>query len=425
MKKPALSRVVQEQARVRTPLGQSIEAGVDPARVISFAGEWADHEAPAPLMAKYAEICADRKLFHKSGDYTEPLGDMACREALAEFELKEMGAKVSAENVAVGLGGTQILHNALVALCDPGEDVVLFDPTYADYYIQMVFALTDPCLVKEAGVTRAVPGAEAAYLPVMDAEQWRYMPEPSKALARLEELCKVHNPRMLLFQSPDNPTGQVVKEKFVTGALEICEERGMFLVINMAYASCVFGDRPQYFSLSPEEHPSLVTIHPNDAFGHSLGRRLGWLVGSREVVEAVGKAQHATALCPDALHQMALASYLGESLPDGSLRKYLLDTKALTMKAAEATVKAMDKHTGMRRLAPEGGIYTVMDVGMDSEQFVADALKNAGVLFAPGKAFGSTMDNAVRVSYGPFVNDHAKLDEGFERLGKYLSKRGK
>ncbi|MBI5001051.1 MAG: pyridoxal phosphate-dependent aminotransferase [Euryarchaeota archaeon] len=425
MKKPVLSRVVQEQARVRTPLGQSIEAGVDPAKVISFASAWADHESPALLMAKYAEICADRKLFHSSGGYTEPLGDMACREALAEFERREMGVDVSAENVAVGLGSTQILHNALVALCDPGEDVVLFDPTYANYYIQMVFALTDPCLVKEAGVTRSVPGAEVAYLPVLDVEQWRYMPEPSKALARLEELCKVHNPRMLLFQSPDNPTGQVVKDKFVGGALELCEERGMFLVINMAYEAQLFGDAPKYYSLSPEEHPSLVTIHPNNVFGHSLGRRFGWLVGSKEVVEAVGKVQHATALCPDALHQMAMTSYLRASVPDGSLRKYLSESRELTRKAADAAAEAIDKHLGMRHLKPDGGIYTVMDVGMDSEQFVADALRNASVLFAPGKAFGNTLERAVRVSYGPFVNDHAKLEEGFERLGKHLSKKGK
>ncbi|MEW5937110.1 MAG: pyridoxal phosphate-dependent aminotransferase [Candidatus Thermoplasmatota archaeon] len=433
MKLPTLSKVVQDQIRTPSPIRQimkmadrkNIEAmGLKPEDVISFGGGWVNHEAPPLLLEKYREICSDPRLFHESGGYSATLGDMRFREAIAEFEQRIMGVKeIEKENIIIGCGSTQLTHDAFLALVNPGEDVVLLDPTYANYYGQMVFALTDNRLEKQDGMKRVVTEAEVAYLPVLDTEEWRYMPDPEDALARLEQLCSLHSPKLILFPSPDNPTSQVLCDRFVDGALELCEQRGMFLLIDMAYETQVFGERPAYFSYSPAEHPHLVTLHSNSKWGRGLGRRLGWVAASKEVIDGMERVQQCTILCPDTLHQMAFAAYLAEAIPDGSLSAYLRDATRAYERAARMTISAIDRELGMRRLVPQGGLYTVMDVGTDADELVLDVLRHTGVLMIPGRGFGRTLVNAVRLSYGPLVNDLGKIKEGIERIGAYLSGR--
>jgi len=73
-------------------------------------------------------------------------------------------------------------------------------------------------------------------------------------------------------------------------------------------------------------------------------------------------------------------------------------------------------------LIPQGGLYTLMKVGEDGNEFVKRVLKNTGVLFIPGEGFGSTLKNGVRISYGPMVESIEKIEEGFKRVAEYLKK---
>ena len=131
--------------------------------------------------------------------------------------------------------------------------------------------------------------------------------------------------------------------------------------------------------------------------------------------------QQSTALCPDSVHQHALAAYLDKALPDGSLERYMADTNAVYERAARHTVDCIDRYLGMPRLVPEGGLYTVMDVGQDGDDFVRDVLPKTGVIFVPGSGFGPSLTNGVRISYGPLVNDLDRIEDGFRRLGEVVS----
>ena len=147
---------------------------------------------------------------------------------------------------------------------------------------------------------------------------------------------------------------------------------------------------------------------------------MGWIEASEDVIAGMERTQQISILCPDTLHQMAITQYINRALGDGSLKQYIEQTKKEYQKAADITLKAIDEKLGMRRLTPKGGLYTVMDVGMDGDEFVPNILKNTGVLFIPGGGFGQTLKNAVRISYGPLVNDTDKIVEGMERVAKYL-----
>ena len=93
---------------------------------------------------------------------------------------------------------------------------------------------------------------------------------------------------------------------------------------------------------------------------------------------------------------------------------------AIYKKAAQVTISAVDTHLQRPRLTPAGGLYTVVDIGTNADEFVPRALKATGVLVVPGGGFGPSLTNGVRISFGPLVNDPEKIDEGLARLGAWM-----
>jgi aspartate/methionine/tyrosine aminotransferase len=414
-----LSRLVQHQISRPSPIRQIMKMaerqnivamGLDPDDVISFGGGWVNHPAPEALRRAYAEIAEDAGQFHKSGGYTATLGELECREQLAAFERHLFDVpRLGAEHVAIGAGSTQLTHDLFRALLDPGDTVMLMDPTYANYEGQLAFAVPDVRIVR---------------LPLMDTGSWTYLPttDPARAIADFERLFAATRPRLVLFGAPDNPTSQILPDALVEAMRARTEADGAWLAIDYAYKCQYFQPPPAYYSWSPADHPHVVGIHSNSKWGRGLGRRLGWLTASPGVVEAVERVQQCSLLCPDTLSQMAMARYVGAAIADGSLRLYIDETNALYAKAAQITVDAVDEFVRRPRLTPMGGLYTVVDVGGDADAFVPRALQATGVLVVPGGGFGPSLKNGVRISFGPMVMTPDRIREGLSRLGAWMAR---
>ena len=382
--------------------------GLDPEQVISFGGGWVNHPAPEPFRNAYHEIVSDPALFHRSGGYTATLGEVDCREAIARFEEHLFGVSgLAAEHVAIGMGSTQLTHDLLRALIDPGDTVMLLDPTYANYEGQLAFA---------------APGSRIVRLPVLDPETWTYLPEtdPEKVIADFHRLFDEHEPRLVIIGAPDNPTSQIVPQRLADVMSERVADAGGWLAIDFAYKCQTFTAPPAYYAWSPVDHPHVVAIHSNSKWARGLGRRLGWIEAHGDVVSAMERIQQCSILCPDTLSQMTMVRYLERAIPDGSLRAYIEYANQLYREAARVTIAAVDEHLGRRRLVPAGGLYTVVDVGRDAEEFAARALQATGVLVVPGRGFGSSLTNGVRISYGPMVMTPEKIVQGLERLGRWM-----
>jgi aminotransferase len=415
-----LSRLVREQLARPSPIRQIMKMaerqnivamGLKPEDVISFGGGWVNHPAPEPLRRAYQEIAADVASFHRSGGYTATLGDTECREQLARFETHLFGvARLAAEHIAIGAGSTQLTHDLFRTLLDPGDTVLLMDPTYANYEGQLSFA---------------VPGARIARLRLMEPETWTYLPTaaPERTIAAFHRAFDEHQPRLVLFGAPDNPTSQILPHALVDAMRQRTMDVGAWLAIDFAYKCQYFLDPPAYYSWSPADHPHLIGIHSNSKWGRGLGRRLGWLTAPSSVVDAIERVQQCSLLCPDTLSQMAMTLYLAQAIDDGTLRAYVDQTNVQYRQAAEVTLAAIDKHLGRPRLAPMGGLYTVVDVGTDAEAFVPRALQATGVLVVPGGGFGLSLVNGVRISYGPLVSSPERITEGIARLGRYVRRQ--
>lgn len=399
--------------------------GLDPKDVISFGGGWVGHHAPERLREIYAEIGSDVATFHQTGAYPPIPGVPTCRRELARMDEVLYGVKATERNVIIGQSSTELTHDLMRAILNCGDDVLLLDPTYVNYYGQLVFALTNWHLCKDKGqIERLVPDAEVAYVRSFDPVSWSFMPDVDKTIVDMEEAFKIHKPRAVLIASPDNPTGQIVPQKFVEAVMELCQENNAYFVIDYAYKTQRFvDDLPKYFSWSPTEFENLVLIYSASKFFRSLGRRLGWVVASEKLVEGMETMLTYSMLSADNMHQMAMAQYIEETLDNGGLKKYLDDINESYRRAANITIDSIDKYIGFRRTEPQGALYVVMEVGEDGEKWAMEALRNTGVIFIPGFGFGESLRNGVRVSYGPLVETTEKITQGLKRVGEYVKGR--
>ncbi len=376
--------------------------GLNPTDVISFAGGWVNHSSPKELMKEYQELVMDEDKFHLTGGYSPTLGLASCRESIVKYEKAIYGvSELTKENVAVGSSSTQLLADLMKILLSPSDKILLLDPAYCNFPSQIITTLD----------------AEILRFPILNPDTWKYSDQE-----KVEEFVSFiiqEKPKVVLLVSPDNPSSQVLSDKFVKEALRAIIEVGGFLLVDFAYKDLIFGeDKPEYYSWGPTEN--YLSVHSHSKWSRSLGRRLGWIEADSDIISSLESIQGTSILAPDTLHQMALANYFEKSIVDGSLKKYIVETSQKYQLAAKRTAEAIEKHLGFPYLTSAGGLYTCIKVPGEGAKFVEDVLKNTGVLFVPGWGFGRTCQNAVRVSFGPLVNDLDKIDEAFKRVGKYI-----
>ncbi len=413
-----LSKIIEEMINEPSPIRQImkmasrqniINMGLNPDEVISYGGGWVGHHSPEELQNIYEKISSDISLFHDSGAYSPTAGFDEAREALAKMEKYLFNVNAGMENVIIGQSSTQITHDLFITLANDGDKIMLFDPTYANYPGQIKIALRNAKIVR---------------LTVIDEERWEYK-DGETLSEEFKELYEREKPKIVLFPSPDNPSSQIFPHKFVETVADECEDSNSFMLLDYAYKTQVFGTIPQYFSWSPEEKPFMIGIYSNSKWGRGLGRRLAWIIADEEIINGMERTQQCTILCPDTMHQMAITEYINDGIKNGSLKRYLDEVRDAYRKAAEITVNSIEEYLGLPHLVPQGGLYTLMKVNEDGDKFVERVLRNTGVLFIPGRGFGESLREAVRISYGPHVENTDIIKEGFKRVAEYLHGKDK
>ncbi|EKD63155.1 MAG: hypothetical protein ACD_51C00327G0001 [uncultured bacterium] len=410
--KPLISEKAADFRRSISPVKQIMsfaspetfkKYGYEPKDIISFAGGWVNHSSPEGLRESYLKIMQDKDVFHASGGYPPTLGTQECREALVQMEKHLYGASgVDAKNVAIGASSTQLTYNLFTILLNPGEKILLLDPSYCNLPSQIITALN----------------AEIIRFPVLDKISWKY--EANEKTEEFYRFILEHKPKVILLTSPDNPTSQILSDKFIEAGLKAAEEIGSFLIIDFAYKHLVFEEYPKYFSWSHNDN--FISIHSNSKWCRGLGRRLGWIFAPEFVVEAMESIQGSSILCPDMLHEMALAKYINDAIAKNEMKPYIESAKNAYKQAADITIKAIDKYLGIPRLQPQGGLYTVLKTDMDGAKFVEETIKQQGVLLVPGWGFGRTLIEGVRLCYGPLVKNSDLIEKGIEKISKVIKK---
>jgi aspartate/methionine/tyrosine aminotransferase len=320
--------------------------------------------------------------------YTPNAGIPPLREAIAEKIARVNGYEVTPDQVVVGNGGTQILHLVLLALMDPGDEVLMPDPAWPDF-AQMAHLLgTPPRFYHQT--------PETAFLP---------------SIEELEELVTPRT-RVLLVNSPSNPLGAVVPASLHADLVAFAERHGLWLISDECYDEIAF-DRTFASPMAVAPSPRIISVYSFSKVYAMTGWRVGYCVAPAEVAAALTRLQEPLISCVNAPAQMgALAALTGPQDVVAEMRDAYRDRR-------DAAV-ALLREGGVNVLEPAGAFYLWVDIarsGRSSRDFVLSLITEREVACAPGTAFGAAGEGFVRLS---MASERDVLLEGARRLIEHV-----
>jgi aspartate aminotransferase/aminotransferase len=315
--------------------------------------------------------------------YTANAGTASLREAIAAKFAARNGLDVEPEQVVVTHGAVNALLTALMVLVEPGECILMPGPGWPNY--QMIATMID---------------AEAVEYPLDE----RYEPD----LERLAELAGRPGAKVLLTNSPGNPTGAVWSRETVRAVVEIAREHGLFVVSDEVYEEIVFeGEHvsPAIFDADGR----VLTISAVSKTYAMTGFRIGYLAATHELAQLVAKTQEAIVACPGSVSQVAAeAALTGPQDCVAAMRDAYRRRRDVAVEGLTAG--------GLLTSVPRGAFYILAGVPVDdTAAFARSLVIDHGVAVAPGATFGPRGAGTVRLSLASPVD---VIEEGITRLAR-------
>jgi len=334
-----------------------------------------------------AILAAASKLQSAEIKYTPTDGIPALKKAILRYTEDNYGRVVGPENVMVSAGAKSALYALLVTILNPQDDVIIPVPYWVSYPEMVKMTYGRPVLVAP--------------------EDGRFEPR----LKDLEAAIGSYT-RAIILNSPNNPSGAIYSEELIASVVELCEKRGLYLIMDDIYHKLIFDGRQPIscyrFAKDLSENSKLVVINGISKLYGMTGFRIGWAVASRRLIEVMTNVQAQTTSCPSALLQSAAVGALGgvQSFVD-SLRMTLQNNRDLM-------IRELASFDGVHVTRPGGTFYCLPDFSAydrDSTALSHFLLEKALVVTVPGKEFG--LDGHLRLSYCGSVKD---ITEGIERI---------
>jgi aspartate aminotransferase len=298
--------------------------------------------------------------------YEQSQGNASLINAWCRYMDRTLGLSLQPEQFLITTGASEALIFVFMILCDPGDEVLIFDPTYANY---IGFAAV-------AGVT---------LVPVHTRLEDNFALPPVKEIRR----HLTPKTRAVLLCNPNNPTGTVYSREELGAMLELCKEHRLFLVIDETYREFVYdGGTPLSVLHLDAGNPGVIVVDSLSKRFSLCGARLGALITANEQVLAAGLNLAQARLASPTLEQAAAAHML-ERIPlsflEGVRREY--EGRRNTLVRALAAIKGVTAHV------PRGAFYTVVRVpAANAEAFASYMLsefrsKNRTIFVAPAAGF--------------------------------------
>ncbi len=349
-------------------------------------GEPDFHPAAPVVDALRAAVAAGRDR------YCSTRGVPALREAVADYLGRTRRLAVTPQEVLVAPGCKMALALAMMALIEPGDEVLYPDPSFPIY----------PSFTRSLGATP---------VPFHLIEKNRFQPDLAEIAGKITAKT-----RLLIFNSPNNPTGTVYSDAALAGIAELAAQHDLWVIADEIYARILF--RGEYRSIAslPGMAERTVII---DGFSKSFamtGWRLGYAVAPVAVVDALDMLVLNTFTCAAEFTQVAAIEALRDTTNavDAMVAEY--------RKRRDLFVAGLNRIPGFRCLAPDGAFYAwvnVADTGLAAGQVAALLLEEGGVAGIAGAAFGAGGTEYLRFS---LVSARNLLEEALERIARVAAR---
>jgi len=387
----AHARISQRVGSIEESATLAIDARVkalkaEGADVIGFGAGEPDFPTPEHIVVAAETACRDPRFHH----YTPTAGLPELRTAVADKTAGDLGMPVKAAQVLVTNGAKQALYNTFATLLDPGDEVLFTSPYWVTY----------PESIRLAG---GVP-----------------VPVPADQL----EAARTSRTKVLLFASPQNPTGAVHRREEVDAIGRWAADNDLWVVTDEIYQLLVYGD-VQFSSIVarvPELAERSVVINGVSKTYSMTGWRVGWMVGPPDVITAATNLQsHATSNVDNVAQAAALAGLTGPMDAAEEMR-------AAFDRRRKRMIELLCAIPGVSCVEPHGAFYAFpsFEGALDKElgprrptstiELAEVILEEARVAIVPGEAFGAP--GYMRLSYALGDDD---LEEGLSRIAKLLS----
>ena len=352
--------------------------GID---VCGFGAGEPDFDTPEHI--KRAAIEALEAGFTK---YTPSAGIPELRQAIADKLAADNGLSYRAGQVVVSNGAKHACYNAILATCQPGDEVIIPAPYWVSY----------PDMVR-------LVGAEPVIVPTSERNAWKMRPEDF-------ENAMTPRTKMLIMNSPGNPTGSVYTREELEAIVSVAAEEDIYVLSDEIYEKLVYDDvkHVSIGSLSKEAYDLTITINGFSKSYAMTGWRLGYLAAPDAVVRAVDSIQSHTSSNPSSFSQHgALAALKGDQQPLADMREEF-DMRRNYM------FDRLSKISNITAVKPQGAFYILVNIsqlGLSSQNFADRLLSKANVAVVPGAAFGD--DRTVRFSYATSLD---VIKKGLDRF---------
>ena len=355
---PSLTLSIDSKAKSMLANGQD---------VCGFGAGEPDFDTPEHIKA--AAISALQAGFTK---YTPSSGVPELRDAIAEKFKRDNGLNYKPSQVIVSNGAKHSCFNAIFATCQPGDEVLIPSPYWLSY----------PEIVRLAG-------ADPIFVPTTEANGW-------KMTAADFENAMTPRTKMVIINSPGNPTGAVYTREELEAIVEVAAEEEILILSDEIYEKLIYDDAEHISigSLSAEAHDLTITVNGFSKSYAMTGWRLGYLGAPEAIAKAIDSIQsHSTSNPCSFAQKGGLAALLGDQQAVSDMRDefnvrrdYMFDR--------------LSKIPNLTVVKPRGAFYMLVNIGklgLNSTNFSDRLLSKASVAVVPGVAFGD--DRTIRLSY--------------------------
>lgn len=310
-------------------------------------------------------------------------------QAIHDYLLRTYGADIPSDRTVVTASGMNAIMITIQCLIEPGDSAVIIGPLWPN----------------GRSAVRAMGGEPRdVYLQPQEDGRWKL------DLQQLFEACD-ETTKLIMINSPGNPTGWVATEEELKQILDFCRERGIWILSDEVYGRIVYNGAkhaPSYYTLAWPEDP-VVIVNSFSKSWSMTGWRLGWIVAPPRLCTAIEKMTEFNISHPTTFVQWGGVSALneGDAYIDGLVERY--------NRAADMVYQALAPLPRVRLGKPEGAFYAffALDGLTDSVELCKEIARKAQVGLAPGIAFGPAGEGRIRLCYAASL---PKLSQALERL---------
>ncbi|MGB8341070.1 MAG: pyridoxal phosphate-dependent aminotransferase [Chthoniobacterales bacterium] len=352
--------------------------GID---ICGFGAGEPDFDTPDHIKA--AAIAALEAGFTK---YTPSSGLPELRQAIAEKLAADNGLEYRPSQVIVSNGAKHSCYNAILATCERGDEVIIPSPYWVSY----------PDMVRLAG-------AEPVIVPTSERNNW-------KMTAEEFENAMTPRTKMVIMNSPGNPSGSVYTREELEAIVAVAAEEDIYILSDEIYEKLIYDDAQHVSiaSLSKQAYDLTITVNGFSKSYAMTGWRLGYMGAPEEIAKAVDSIQsHSTSNPCSFAQKGAIAALKGDQQPLSDMHDEF-DMRRNYM------YERISKIPNITAVRPQGAFYVLVNIsqlGLSSQNFSDRLLSKANVAVIPGVAFGD--DRTIRLSYATSID---VIKKGLDRF---------